>query len=309
MFFLPPGNGTQDIFWEDPSVLYLSLHRYGLGFFPSTGAASDTGAAGTPAAGATVNIPFTETHLTGADYLAAFRFIVVPILTEFRPDVTIISAGFDAAVGDPLGKMSLAPSAFGALTDALLGIGTGRVVAALEGGYNEDAISSCAESVVRALLRGAPGDAGGPAASSGGVTRGRGARPRGGTEGALRAARAAQLPFWRCLSEPGAEEAFEAFWAEERDARARRSVGGGGAAGASAAPRMSTESGSGSPTRSGGSDGATTATTAGAEATELHDALLASDTASCAASPSRSSAAAGAATAPKGSALEASSPA
>jgi histone deacetylase 6 len=318
----PSGNGTQDIFWSDPSVLYLSLHRYGLGFFPGTGAAADTGAPGTPAAGRTVNIPFTDTHLTGADYLAAFRFIVLPILTEFRPDLILISAGFDAVLGDPLGKMSLPPAAFGALTEALLSVGTGRVVAALEGGYNEDAIASCAESVVRALLRGGGSGAGGAAASgddtgapaasaASGVARGRGTRPRGGTEGALRAARATQVPFWRCVTDDAA--AFEAFWAEEREARARRNGG------ATVAPRGSGESGGsgGSPTRSGGSDSgggggasAAPAAAAPAEASEaVHGGALLAHASSRASSPSRNSARGGGGAAAAPAAHDASSPA
>jgi histone deacetylase 6 len=228
------GNGTQDIFWEDPSVLYISLHRFALGFFPGTGAAGETGPASGPGAGATLNVPFADVHLTGADYSAAFALLILPVLREFAPDVLLVSAGFDAALGDPLGKMALTPAAFGALTEALLALeGPARaggahlpLVVALEGGYNEDAIAACSEAVVRALLRGAAearaaaASAAARGASSSGAKKERGTRVA--TEVAVRAARDAAAPHWRCLRDAAAVAAFDAFWAEEREARPRR---------------------------------------------------------------------------------------
>ena len=237
------GNGTQDIFWDDPSVLYISLHRFGLGFFPGTGAASETGPAAGPGAGVTLNVPFADTHLTGADYSAAFSLLVLPVLRAFAPDLVLVSAGFDAALGDPLGKMALTPAAFGALTESLLALQAGRtceggarpkpmpLVVALEGGYNEDAIAACAEAVVLALLRGAEAAreaataASRSTASNAASKRERGTRVL--TEAAVRAARDAAAPHWPCLREPAAVAAFEAFWADEREARPRRACAGG----------------------------------------------------------------------------------
>jgi hypothetical protein len=257
------GNGTQDVFWDDPSVLYLSLHRLALGFFPGTGAVSETGAGA--GAGFTVNIPFADTHLTGADYLAAFRLIVLPILGSFDPELVLISAGFDAVVGDPLGKMAVPPAAFGALTELLLSVGAGRVVAALEGGYNEDAIASCAECVVAALLRGRAAAAAATAAGASGAAARRGPRTRAGTEGAVRRARDAQAGAWPVLAGDEARAAFDAFWADEREARARKSAASAvGATAAGGPSRTSSGSGSGSPTR--GSDGSSTASAAAAAA-------------------------------------------
>ena len=104
------GNGTQEVFYTDPSVLYVSLHRRSLGFYPGTGGADETG--DDSGAGFSVNVPFAEGGLTGADYSAAMRFIVLPIIGCFEPDLLLISAGFDAAAGDPLGGMALSPAAF-----------------------------------------------------------------------------------------------------------------------------------------------------------------------------------------------------
>jgi len=212
------GNGTSDVFACDPSVLYISLHRYQPAtFFPGTGAASEVGAGA--GEGATVNIPWTETGLGWADYAAAFRHLVLPILSHFDPCLILVSAGFDAAAGDPLGGMSLTPPAFGALTEQLCALAGGRVVVALEGGYNEDAISACADAVLRALLR-CGGDAGPDplrAAQAGRLAR---ERCRPGTAAALAAAREVQKRHWACLGEAAAEAAWAAFAAEE-EGRAR----------------------------------------------------------------------------------------
>ena len=82
------GNGTQHLFYDDGRVLYISLHRYGPGWYPESGALEETGAEGNPlAAGTTCNIPFPENGLGDTDYMAAFRLVVCPILAHFRPDL------------------------------------------------------------------------------------------------------------------------------------------------------------------------------------------------------------------------------
>ena len=205
------GDGTQAVFEEDPSVLYLSLHRFGHGFFPSTGAADSVGSG--PGEGFSCNVPWTETGLTGADYMAAFKWVILPILSQFAPDMLFISAGFDAAAGDPLGGMALTPPAYAAMTTAMLAAlpPHGRAVIALEGGYNEDAIAAAAEATVRAALRfsGAAATVAAPAAL-------RKARTHCKTVETLRAVRAVQRAYWPCLSDTDAQ--FDAWAADEEAA-------------------------------------------------------------------------------------------
>ncbi|MFY9552679.1 MAG: histone deacetylase, partial [Thermoanaerobaculia bacterium] len=141
------GNGTQHSFWEDPSVLYFSTHQFP--FYPGTGAVEEIG--GGAGRGFTVNVPWPG-GMGDAEYLAAFDTILLPIARVFAPDLVLVSAGFDAAAGDPLGAMRLSPGGYAAMTSRLLGLAGGRVVLALEGGYNLDAISASAATCLRALL-------------------------------------------------------------------------------------------------------------------------------------------------------------
>ena len=104
------GNGTQAIFYDDPSVLYVSLHQHP--FYPGSGGAAETGVGA--GEGATVNIPLAAG--TGDDaYLAAFRERALPALTRFGPQLLIVSAGFDAHRDDPLCSLELTAAAFGAI--------------------------------------------------------------------------------------------------------------------------------------------------------------------------------------------------
>uniref|UniRef100_A0A0R3RX49 histone deacetylase n=1 Tax=Elaeophora elaphi TaxID=1147741 RepID=A0A0R3RX49_9BILA len=158
------GNGTQICFEADPSVLYLSLHRHDNGnFFPGTGAVTEASyflikVGVGPGKGYTVNIPFSGEMMDDADYLAAWRVIVAPILNHFKPTFIIVSAGFDAAHGhsQALGGYNLSPQLFGYLTQQLMNYAGGRVVLALEGGYNLDTISDAAEECVKALCGESP---------------------------------------------------------------------------------------------------------------------------------------------------------
>ena len=142
----------------------MSVHRYWAGesvpeediFFPGTGAATEVGMG--KGKGYTVNVPFTTTGLSEADYMAAFDHVFLPILKEFAPDFIIISAGFDAAEGDPLGEMNLKPHAYAAMTQALMevrgldSVGGPRVLSCLEGGYSLKMIPLCCEAMVRTQL-------------------------------------------------------------------------------------------------------------------------------------------------------------
>ncbi|KAM7407774.1 hypothetical protein PAMA_003503 [Pampus argenteus] len=150
------GNGTQQAFYGDPSVLYLSLHRYDDGnFFPGSGAPDEVGTGA--GVGFNVNMAFTgglEPPMGDAEYLAAFRTVVMPIANEFAPDVVLVSSGFDAVDGHapPLGGYKLTAKCFGYLTRQLMGLAGGRLVLALEGGHDLTAICDASEACVSALL-------------------------------------------------------------------------------------------------------------------------------------------------------------
>ncbi|XP_040294754.1 histone deacetylase 5 isoform X3 [Bufo bufo] len=150
------GNGTQQAFYSDPNVLYVSLHRYDDGnFFPGSGSPEEVGAGS--GVGFNVNIAWTggvEPPLGDAEYLAAFRLVVMPIAQEFNPDLVLVSAGFDAVEGhqSPLGGYSVTAKCFGHLTTQLMSLASGKVVMALEGGHNLTAICDASEACVSALL-------------------------------------------------------------------------------------------------------------------------------------------------------------
>ena len=105
------------------------------------------------AAGFNVNIPWPCAGMGDAEYLAAFDRIVMPICTEFAPELVLVSAGFDSAAGDPLGACNITPAGYHRLTHRLQSLAGGRVVCALEGGYNLRSIAQSVEAVVRALLQ------------------------------------------------------------------------------------------------------------------------------------------------------------
>jgi acetoin utilization deacetylase AcuC-like enzyme len=140
------GNGTQNTFWNEPRVLYFSTHQYP--FYPGTGALDEIG--GTRARGRMVNLPWPA-GMGDAEYLAAFDELLLPIAREFDPDLVLVSCGFDAAQGDLLGQMRVTPGGFALMTSRLLALAGGRVVLALEGGYNLDAIAQSAVACTRIL--------------------------------------------------------------------------------------------------------------------------------------------------------------
>uniref|UniRef100_A0A669E1F1 histone deacetylase n=1 Tax=Oreochromis niloticus TaxID=8128 RepID=A0A669E1F1_ORENI len=150
------GNGTQQAFYDDPNVLYISVHRYDDGnFFPGSGAPDEVGSG--PGVGFNVNVAFTgglDPPMGDAEYLAAFRSVVMPIANEFAPDIVLVSSGFDAVEGHPppLGGYTLTSKCFGYLTRQLMTLAGGRVVLALEGGHDLTAICDASEACVAALL-------------------------------------------------------------------------------------------------------------------------------------------------------------
>lgn len=150
------GNGTEEVFYNDPSVLYISLHRYDDGnFFPGSGSPAEVGSGA--GEGFNVNVAWTgglDPPMGDAEYLAAFRSVVMPIAQEFSPDVVLVSAGFDAAEGNPapLGGYKVSAKCFGFLTRQLMSLAGGRLVLALEGGHDLTAICDASEACVSSLL-------------------------------------------------------------------------------------------------------------------------------------------------------------
>ena len=134
------GNGTQWIFYDDPSVLYVSTHQFP--FYPGTGGAMETGRG--PGSGFTVNVPL-EAGATDADYDLVFREVVVPVLDAFAPDVVLVSAGYDAHVRDPLAGMRLSTEGFAAIMAHLRSVScrhaAERLVLVTEGGYDLPALA------------------------------------------------------------------------------------------------------------------------------------------------------------------------
>ena len=181
------GNGTQHSFWDDPSVLYFSTHQFP--FYPGTGAADELG--GPHARGRTINVPW-DAGMGDKEYLAAFDRVLLPVARKFRPDIVLVSAGFDAAEGDLLGQMRVTPGGFAAMTARLRTLNGGRLLLALEGGYNLEAIAASAAACLRVLLgEGAAVPADRPAEC---------VLPA--AERALDRVRRAQAPFWPELAAP-----------------------------------------------------------------------------------------------------------
>jgi len=147
------GNGTQDVFYNSGSVMYTSIHRFDGGtYFPGTGAAYKVGNGN--GEGTNVNIAWDGPGVEDGDYMAAFEHVVVPIAKEFKPDLIIVSAGFDAVQGDPLGDCNVSPAAFGHFTQMLASVGP--IMLLLEGGYNLSQTAKCTEQCMRVLLGEAP---------------------------------------------------------------------------------------------------------------------------------------------------------
>jgi acetoin utilization deacetylase AcuC-like enzyme len=144
------GNGTQDIFYSDPSVFFFSTHQWPL--YPGTGRRDETGAgAGT---GATMNFPLPAGS-GRREILGAVEDSLLPAAERFRPQLVLISAGFDSRIGDPLGRFTLTDPDFADLTRVVMGIAArhagGRVVSLLEGGYNLEGLALAAAAHVEAL--------------------------------------------------------------------------------------------------------------------------------------------------------------
>ena len=147
------GNGTQDIFWTDGGVMFFSIHRYGHGFYPGTGAADDTGSG--PGLGFTVNAP-VRYGTPRPHYRAQFHNALEHAADRIRPELVLLSAGFDAHHRDPIGSLGLESEDFADLTRLVLQVADthaqGRVVSCLEGGYDLQALAESVQAHLEVLL-------------------------------------------------------------------------------------------------------------------------------------------------------------
>ena len=141
------GNGIQEIFETRKDILYISLHRHP--FYPGTGSHRSIGKE--EGQGHSINIPWPSSGFGDGDYMMAFQRIIIPVITEYQPQLILVASGFDAAKGDPLGGTKVTPPCYHWMTEQLVQFQV-PVVIALEGGYNLASISASAEGVVRALL-------------------------------------------------------------------------------------------------------------------------------------------------------------
>jgi acetoin utilization deacetylase AcuC-like enzyme len=168
------GNGTQHLFQDDPGVLYVSLHQFP--FYPGTGDADETGVG--RGSGFTVNVPLAG-GAVDEDYRIAFAEVVVPVLRQFRPDLLLASAGFDAHERDPLGGMRLTTGAFAAMMMELRMVADehcgGCLAAVTEGGYDLHALTESLQATIDALASPRSEPARWPAPGPVAPTRGRAA--------------------------------------------------------------------------------------------------------------------------------------
>ncbi|MCG8407963.1 MAG: histone deacetylase [Phycisphaerales bacterium] len=145
------GNGTQHFFYSDPDVFFVSLHQYPL--WPGTGRSHERGEG--PGEGATLNLPIAP-FTTETDFLSKFETVVLPAVTDFRPEFLIVSAGYDAHRDDPLAQLQLTEDGFIKMTQWLKGVAgdvcDGRLISCLEGGYNLDALQNSVAAHTRTLM-------------------------------------------------------------------------------------------------------------------------------------------------------------
>eukprot|EP01134_Creolimax_fragrantissima_P003468 CFRG3468T1 len=145
------GNGTQNIFYDNKEVMYISLHRHDEGkFYPFTGGPDECG--DDDGEGYNINIAWKGKLIGNVEYINAFKYIVMPIAKQFDPDLVIVSAGFDAAEDDPIGGYSLTPECYAHMTRMLMSLAEGKIVLSLEGGYAAKALAPSATACLKTLL-------------------------------------------------------------------------------------------------------------------------------------------------------------
>ena len=141
------------MFYDDPRVLYISIHRFDEGtFFPGKHDADHPFVGNDEGKGFNINIPWNGSGMGDPEYSLAFFSIILPVAYQFNPDLVLVSSGFDAARGDPLGGCQISPEFYGFMTHHLRTLANGKIVVALEGGYNLNSISLSMTMVTKALL-------------------------------------------------------------------------------------------------------------------------------------------------------------
>lgn len=149
------GNGTQDIFFADPEVFFFSIHRFGQGFYPGTGGADETGTGS--GLGTTLNVP-VRFGTSRKDYQGLFRRALESAADRIKPQLVLLSAGFDAHARDPIGSLGLEAEDFVDMTRTALDVARahsqGRLVSCLEGGYNLDALAESVQGHLEHLVEG-----------------------------------------------------------------------------------------------------------------------------------------------------------
>jgi histone deacetylase 6 len=144
------GNGTEEIFYEDNSVVYFSVHKYGNTFYPGTGYEHDCGKG--KGEGFNVNAPFYGKGMGDGDYIQMFKHLLVPIANQFNPDLVIVSAGFDCGLNDKLGPMDVSTAGFSQMMHAVKDLAGGKVICALEGGYTYETTSAGVLACINVML-------------------------------------------------------------------------------------------------------------------------------------------------------------
>ncbi|XP_068595049.1 polyamine deacetylase HDAC10 [Brachionichthys hirsutus] len=192
------GQGVQECFEDDPGVLYFSWHRYEHQKFWPNLRESDYDSVGKgEGTGFNINVPWNRVGMKNADYLSVFCHVLLPVAYEFCPDLVLVCAGFDSAIGDPEGQMSAGPDIFAHLTHLLMNLAGGRLCAVLEGGYNLTSLQQSVCQTVQTLL----GDPAPPPENLDG--------PCQSALESLRCVRAAHQPHWSCLKHAAELPSFE----------------------------------------------------------------------------------------------------
>jgi len=182
------GNGTQWMFYDDPSVLYFSTHQFP--FYPGTGAADEIGNG--EGRGFTFNVPL-EMGATDADYDLVYHSAIVPVLAEFGPDLILVSAGFDAHERDPLASMRVTTEGYASVVRHLMTAArNGAIAFVTEGGYDLGALAECLDASFHEILE-TPSSAGDARSAAGVAVNTKRA------EQALEAVRAVQKPYWSAI--------------------------------------------------------------------------------------------------------------
>nr|XP_043638456.1 histone deacetylase 5-like [Erigeron canadensis] len=164
------GNGTQKMFYDDPRVLYFSVHRHDSfvfvlngkvrheRFYPGGDNGSHIMTGSGQGLGYNINVPWLNGGCGDADYITVWNHILIPVAREFKPDVIMVSAGFDAAMGDPLGGCCVTPKGYALMLQKLMEFSSGKIVMALEGGYNLESTSNSVHACMEVLLDNKPID-------------------------------------------------------------------------------------------------------------------------------------------------------